>query len=143
MNLTPVLILGVDGQPVTPANSADLAFLAKDATAQTLAKDATAQAILAALQALPQPSTKIHRVTVSLAASLVDQPVSLGTVTDVQAVTVAELTGTVTPTLKFGGAGESAVPLAKGEVRDGLKVGSLYLSTAAGGGAVVLEIHGR
>ncbi len=143
MKLTPVLVLGVDAQPVTPVQPADLVPQAKEATLQTVAKEATAQALLAAIQALPRPSSKIHRVTVSLAGALNNQVVALGTLTRVHAVTVADLTGTVVPTLKFNGTGEVAIPLAKGEVRDGLDVSTLHVSCASGGGSLVLELHGR
>lgn len=143
MKLTPVLILGVDGQPVTPASAADMELLAKDATLQGLATEATAQALLTAIQALPRPSSKIHRVTVSLAGALNNQAVGLGTLTRVHAVTVADLTGAVIPTLRFNGIGEATIPLAKGEVRDGLDVSTLHVSCAAGGGSLVLELHGR
>lgn len=143
MQLTPVLILGLDGEPITPASAADMALLAKDATLQGLATEATAQALLTAIQALPRPSSKVHRVTVSLAGALNNQAVGLGTLTRVHAVTVADLTGAVIPTLRFNGIGEATIPLAKGEVRDGLDVATLHVSCAAGGGSLVLELHGR
>lgn len=150
MKLTPVLILGLDGQPITPASAADLVLLAREATAQahltalqSLARESTAQALLTAIQALPRPSIKIHRVTVSLAGALNNQAVGLGTLTRVHAVTVVDLAGAVVPTLKFNGIGEATIPLAKGEVRDGLDVSTLHVSCAAGGGSLVLELHGR
>lgn len=141
--LTPVLIHGLDGQPRTPVIKADLAPIATEATAQTLGKDASLQALLVAVQALPRVSTKIHRVTISLAGALVDSIVALGTLTHVHAVTVADLTGAVIPTLKVNGVGETAVPLAKGEVRDQLDATTLHINCAAGGGSLVLELHGR
>lgn len=161
MELTPTLIYGLNGEPLTPVIKADLEPLAKEATLQTVAKeatlqavakeatlqtigkDATLQAIVTALQALPKSSTKIHRVTIGLAAALNDAVVGLGTLTHVQAITVADLTGAVIPTLKMNGIAEIAFPLAKGEMRDNLDATTLHVTCAAGGGNIVLELHGR
>ncbi len=143
MKLTPVLVLGMDAQPVTPVQPGDLAPLAKDATLQAVVKETTAQALLSAIEALPRPSTRVHRVTVSLATALNNQAVGLGTLTRVHGVVVVDLTGSVVPTLKFNGTGEAAIPLAKGEARSGLDVSTLHVSCAAGGGSLVLELAGR
>lgn len=132
--LTPILVHGLDGLPREPIIKEDLA---------PLATEAALQAILTAVQALPRPSTKLHRVTISLANALVDSAVALGTLTRVHSVTVADLTGAVVPTLKVNGTAEVGVPLAKGEVRDQLEAQTLHVNCAAGGGNLVLELHGR
>lgn len=60
------------------------------------------------------------------------------------AVTVKSLSGAVVPTMKLDSASAEALPLAAGEVRDGLHCpGGLFLSCDAGGGELVVEIHGR
>lgn len=143
MKLQPVLPLTPDGLPVVPLTTEDLAPLAREATIQTLAKDASLQALLAALQALALPATKAHRLVVDLSAPMVDAALSLGPLAVVSALTVADLTGTVAPTLKLNGADQTPLPLKNGEVRDGLAVTSLHLSGPGGVGSLVLELHGR
>lgn len=101
------------------------------------------QAVLTAIELQPRPNTKAREVVINLAAGLVDSPVALGTLTTVQAITVKDLTGAQVPTLKLGGAGESPLSLAKGDVRDGLSVTGLLINCAAGGGSLTLELHGR
>jgi hypothetical protein len=118
LNLQPIIILGVDHAPLTPLVAADL-------------------------DPLPHVSTKIHRVTIILADALVDSWVDMGTLTHVYAVTVVDLTGSVVPTMKFNDATATDIPLARGEVRDQLDMTALYVSCAAGGGNLVLELHGR
>ena len=118
MKVTPILIFGLDNAPLAPLVPADL-------------------------DVLPRVATRIHRETISLADALADSAVGLGTLTHVHAVTVVDLTGTKVPTLKFNGTDEAAIPLAKGEVRDQLDMTALYVSCEAGGGSLVLELHGR
>lgn len=152
MKLNPILIHGLDGRPLTPVIKADLAPLAKDATVQALGKEATLLLVarettllnlVTAVQALPRLSTKVHRVTLSLAAALNNAVVGLGTLTKVQSVNVVDLTGSVVPTMKFNGTTEAAIPLAKGEIRNGLDVTTLHVTCGAGGGSLVLELMGR
>lgn len=99
--------------------------------------------ILAALQALPKSSTKARQVTVDLAPVLADAPVAFGTLAKVHAVTVVDLTGAATPSLKINGTAEAALPLAKGQTRSGLLATTLHLSSPGGGGSLVLELHGE
>jgi hypothetical protein len=134
MKIEPILVHGLDGRPREPIIKDDL---------EPLATEAALQALLTAVQALPRVTTKVHRVTISLANALANSAVALGTLTHVHAVTVADLTGAVVPTLKVNGIGETAVPLAKGEVRDGLDATTLHINCGAGGGTLVLELHGR
>lgn len=60
------------------------------------------------------------------------------------AVTVLSLSGDIVPTMKLDSITAEDVPLAQGEVRDGLyAIGGLYLSNGPGGGSLTVEIHGR
>lgn len=144
MKPTPVLILTPSGDVATPAQASDFLPLVKDASLAPLAKDATLAALQAALLAvLPGPNTKITTVTVSLAAAVVDQAVSLGTLAHVETVVVKTLTG-ATATLKFGPTTEAPIPLAQGEARSNLSVTALFLNSPGGaGGTVTLELQGR
>lgn len=123
--LQPVTLLTPDLQAVNPATSELQA------------------SILAVLQALPKASTKARQVTVDLAPVLADAPVAFGTLAKVHAVTVVDLTGTVTPSLKINGTAEAALPLAKGQTRSGLMASTLHLSGPGGVGSLVLELHGE
>ncbi|HEX9081459.1 MAG TPA: hypothetical protein VF768_04215 [Holophagaceae bacterium] len=129
MDATPVFILQPTGDVASPAQSSDV--------------QAFQTALLAAIGTPLHPNTKITSVTVSLAAAVVDQLVSLGTLTTVETVVVKNLAGT-TATLKFGAATEQPIPLLQGEVRNNLAVGALYLnSPGAAGGTITLELQGR
>lgn len=141
MDMQPALQMGLNGEPLDMV--ALLGAVARETTLQAVARETTLQSVVEALQALPRPSTKIHRVTISLSALLADVPVYLGTLAKVQAVAVVDLTGTVVPSLKFGGSAETPIPLAKGETRENLDVSGLLITSAAGGGSLTLEIHGR
>lgn len=92
----------------------------------------------------PESGTaKILQVIISLASSNTDVRVD-ETFQLVQAVTVVALTGAVVPSLRFGSVSAGLVPLALGQVRQDLAVeGGIYLTNAAGGGSLTLEIHGR
>lgn len=88
-------------------------------------------------------SCKVKQYVISLAGAnanlRVDDVFQL-----VQAVTVAGLTGAVVPYLRFGATWEPLIPVALGEVRDGLAIeGGIYLTNGAGGGTLTLEVHGR
>ena len=133
-DVLPVLILDPAGDIATPAQASDLA---------PLAQDATLAAILAALGTPLHPNTKITTVTVSLAAAVVDQLVTLGTLTTVETVVVKALSG-ASASLKFGATTEAAIPLVQGEVRNNLAVAALYLESPGGtGGTITLEMQGR
>lgn len=107
-----------------------------------LPQAALMQAVLVAIQDLTSPSTKAREVVINLAPGLVDSPVDIGTLTTVQSISVKDLTGTVTPTLKLGGAGESGLTLAPGDTIDGLKVSQMLITSAPGGGALTLIMLG-
>jgi hypothetical protein len=124
-------------------DATDLAPLVHTADLATLATDASLALILASLALQPKTATKAVQVTISLAAALVDAPVDLGGLLNVFTVTVKDLTGATIPTLKINGIAESPLTLAKGEVRTGLNATTLHVSTAAGGGSLVLELLGR
>lgn len=130
--LQPATLLTPDLRAVNPATA--------ELQASILA---ALQALLAALQAQALPATKAHRLVVDLSAPLADAALNLGPLAVVSALTVADLTGTVTPTLKLNGADQTPLPLAKGEVRDGLAAATLHLSGPGGVGTLVLELHGR
>lgn len=143
MRAQPVLILKPNGDVAVPMDAADLAPLVHTADLATLATDASLALILAALALQPKTATKAVQLTISLAAALVDAPVALGGLLNVFTVTVKDLTGATIPTLKINGIAESPLTLTKGEVRTGLNATMLHVSTAAGGGSLVLELLGR
>lgn len=86
------------------------------------------------------PSTRIHAVSVVLGAGASNILVPLGLLTMVQTVVIKS--STVDATLKFGGTGESAIPILAQEVRFEIATDTLHLSTTTAG-TVVLELHGR
>lgn len=165
MRAQPVLILKPNGDVAVPVDPTDLAPIAKDTSLQAiiaaqanqvktadlapLAKDASLTLIdakltqiLAALAPLPKTATRATQVPVSLAAPLVDLPVDFGGLTTISEITVRDLTGPAIANLKINGFGNS-LALAKGEVRTGLNVTTLHVSTGGGGGSLVLELLGR
>ena len=140
MQIQPVLLLGPDGEAVAPLQSSDLAPLATESTLATLSTDLAALRL--EVQALPKRNTKAHQVTLSLGDAVSNLPVALGLLSKVHAVTIKNLIGSAT--VKLGSVAESEITLAQGEVRDGLEVDSLLISSVGGAGwSLTLEIHGR
>lgn len=136
-SLNQAILTAIQSMPQAASAAAQLAAI------QALPQADVAQAILDALNLQQRPSTKAREVVVNLAAGLADAAVALGTLTTVQAITVRDLTGNQVPTLKLGGAGESPLTLAKGDVFDGLSVSQLLIGCAAGGGTMTLVLFGR
>lgn len=156
MRAQPVLILKPNGDVAVPLDATDLvpilaaqalqvkttdlAPLATDASLTLI--DAKLTQLLAALALQPKTATRAIQLTISLAAALLDFQLDLGGLTTIYEIAVRDLTGAVVPTLKINGFG-NPLALAKGEVRTGLNVTALHISTAAGGGSLVLELLGR
>lgn len=162
MELQPVLLVGPDGLPVLSIQAADLAGLASEGTLQsrategtlatraaeatlaTRASETTLAASLAALQALPLPSTKVREVTIALTGAMVNSAVALGGITTIQSVVVRTLANGAGTTLRFGAVGDPTVVIAQGEIRENLSLAGLFVSCpGAAGGSLTLELHGR
>lgn len=122
----PVIQVTPSGETVPPLGAADLAGLAKSTD----------------VQALPHSVTRMIQRTLDLAGLHADAPVDLGALTEIQSITVRELTaGSLS--LRFGSLTAESVQVAKGELREGLNGAGLWYSNPAGGGTAQLEIHGR
>lgn len=94
----------------------------------------------------PAPGNVIVRaLTQSLAAPLADVALNLGAIATLLSVTVLSYTGPGTATLKFGGAGETAIQAAvAGTLVDGLSnTNGLLINSDGAGGTMTFILTGR
>jgi len=92
-------------------------------------------------QALQDPTASImHTVTVDLTDALDGEPVDCGPIRTITAITVTRLRGRA----EIGATYAQRNPVREGDVREGLALTALYLSTDGWiGGTITLELHGR
>lgn len=86
------------------------------------------------------PTTRIVQRTTVLGPGETNTLVSIAPLTLVQVIVVKATT--LNATMRVSGVTEEAIPILLNEVRDGLAVDTIHLSTTAAG-SVILELQGR